>query len=692
MSAPNKFLRDNLRVYAFKAALAAIALAAMAYEIARAIGVSFTIDEASTFLLYVRDGFLALFNFNEANNHFLNSALTKICYVAGGNHDLILRLPNLVGFVLYLVFGYLILERFTRRTTVLFGFILLVANAYVLDFFSLCRGYGLSLGFLMAALYLFLIFLSRYPKERARSASFLTGALACAIFPVFSNFALLNVYLSLVAVALFMIVVFNRRDQDRSPAAAIDFPRPRPHKKAYVLGIALIGVFNILVISQDVDLTPRIFKPVTVRLNGISTAAAAVVVVKGRDYKKREVPFIYGDGAWSIGPGSFLTGLHFMIPKAALAGVRDLEIRIGEETFRTRGEKLRAGAELGGRLTMDSRYHVSLARATLPLFEPAINWAGDANHAAQVGLRFLWLALIFAGGAAVLHGLERLLIRSGILRPGQWGWLVRPTLALGAIIAYPVFMLKESPEFVWGGRIGFIHDTLKSVIEGSYYGQSYFPGEIKAVALVALVAIAVFAAAVRVHVRRKSLSRLIPSAFCLVILTLVSFAVLLQRTFFNNPYPKGRTALFYIPLSILFLVFSCDALRDAGRAGRWIAFTFLAGAAVLAAYHFSRTANTAITEEWRWDADVDDIVTDIEHFKAERYASLPKLRLGVDGDVIMSLYYYVDQRSLGWLDVRDYDERPDNDLYLLRVPFDPARMVLIKRYPASGDILVQAKR
>jgi hypothetical protein len=292
----------------------------------------------------------------------------------------------------------------------------------------------------------------------------------------------------------------------------------------------------------------------------------------------------------------------------------------------------------------------------------------------------------------VLYGLDRLFVRFGILRPGQWPRLAIPTLALGAVIAYPVFMLKESPEFIWGGQTGFVHDTLKSVIEGSYYGQDYFPAQIKAVAFIALLAIAIFAAAVRVHVRRKSLSRLIPSAFCLVVLTLVSLAVLLQRILLNNPYPKGRTALFYIPLSVLFLVFSCDALRDAGRAGRWIALSFLAGASVLAAYHFSRTANTAITEEWRWDADVNDIVTDIEHLKAERYASLPRLRLGVDGDVIMSLYYYVDQKSLGWLDVRDYDERPDNDLYLLRVPFDPARMVLIKSYPASGDILVQAKR
>ena len=687
MQQKTKFLRNNLPHTGLDLFCAAVGAAAVIYEIARAARVSFTIDEASSFLIYIRNGFLGLFDFNEANNHFLNSALTKIAYLVGGNPDLVLRLPNLAGFVLYLVFGFLLLKKLVRPIYALFGFVLLGANPYLLDFFSLCRGYGLSLGFLMAAAYLFYMFLDRHLPEGGKGLQFLTTALIAAAVPVFSNFALLNIYLSLALVAFMGFILINRRS---STVAADPAPR-RPRRAALIGAIAVvIAAFNLLVISQDVDLSPNLFEPVSVRLIGASPIAG--IAVLGCDYKERDVPFEAENGGWKIGPGHFLTALRFDIPKSALAGAQDLEITIGGTTFPVNGDKLRAEAEPHGSLVMKSHYQIALPRSRLPLFEPAINWAGSGVHVREVLRCFLRLAGIFIGLGALLSALGWIFIKTKTLRPGQWPRLAIPTLGLGAVIAYPVFMLKESPEFIWGGETGFAHDTVRSLIEGSFYGHLYFPGQIKAAGLVlGLSAVAIFGAAAVVHVRKRSLARIAPAAISLAVMILVSIATMIQHTLFGNPFLLGRTALFYIPLFVLFLVFSVDALGDAGRGKGAIGTVALALAAALAAGHFALTANTSMTQEWHWDAQIKDVVTDLERLKAERFAEKSTLTLGVDGDFIMNLRYYVDQRKLSWLDVHDYDERADDDLYLLRVPFDPARMVLVKSYPASGNILVQAK-
>src|SRR6185436_12641938 len=108
--------------------------------------------EAATYLRYIPHDFFSVFNFDVATNHFLNTLLTKLCYLIGGNSELVLRLPNHVGYGMYLWFSLRILQRLRHRAIAFAGFLLLNLNPYVLDYFSLSRGYGLSLGFLMGTL------------------------------------------------------------------------------------------------------------------------------------------------------------------------------------------------------------------------------------------------------------------------------------------------------------------------------------------------------------------------------------------------------------------------------------------------------------------------------------------------------------------------------------------------------------
>lgn len=86
------------------------------------------------------------------NNHVLNSALSNICYHLAGSHRFVLRIPNVLSFIIlcYGVFKYFKYLNKLSSKIILVCFFILTLN--FLDFFELCRGYGLSMAFMVAGL------------------------------------------------------------------------------------------------------------------------------------------------------------------------------------------------------------------------------------------------------------------------------------------------------------------------------------------------------------------------------------------------------------------------------------------------------------------------------------------------------------------------------------------------------------
>jgi hypothetical protein len=136
---------------------------------------------------------LSIFNFEVATNHFLNTLLTKACDFVAGGSEIVLRLPSVIGYAMFLGFSLLILHRSVRPAIAAPGFVLLNLNPYVLDFFSLSRGYGLSLGFLMGSLFYLFKFLDHL--QRGEGAPRGVSRRKRVRWAVMSNFALLNVWL-----------------------------------------------------------------------------------------------------------------------------------------------------------------------------------------------------------------------------------------------------------------------------------------------------------------------------------------------------------------------------------------------------------------------------------------------------------------------------------------------------------------
>lgn len=164
----------------------------------RAYFIPFSHDESATFFFYIQSGeFLPYHSFLYTNNHVLNSALSWICYELVGSHRFVLRLPNLLAFILMAWALWRLMPHFRDRRAawLLLPFFLL--NTGFLDFFSLCRGYGLSMALLLMAFSCFLDYI-RNPATNPLMAMLLSMQLALA-----ANLTLLPLLLCLTLVLMF---------------------------------------------------------------------------------------------------------------------------------------------------------------------------------------------------------------------------------------------------------------------------------------------------------------------------------------------------------------------------------------------------------------------------------------------------------------------------------------------------------
>ncbi len=119
------------------------------YILLRAYFVSPMHDEIATLLHYVEPGIYYGENVVlDANNHLLNSAICTWIYNTFGDNLFLLRLPNVLAFALYFYALYRILN-YLKNSNLKIIFLLGISTIpFILEYFAMCRGYGLSFGFL----------------------------------------------------------------------------------------------------------------------------------------------------------------------------------------------------------------------------------------------------------------------------------------------------------------------------------------------------------------------------------------------------------------------------------------------------------------------------------------------------------------------------------------------------------------
>jgi hypothetical protein len=177
------------------------------YLVLRAIYTPMLHDEIATFFYFIQPkDFLPPTAHWDANNHVLNSFLGNLSFQLFGDAPWALRLPNVILYPVYLFFSWKIASQIDAKTIRWTLFLSLVSTSYLFEYFALCRGYGMSLGFMLWAFFLFI-----------QNQSNLTNKLLIifiSFLAVTANLTLIYVYLMLVVLTLFQLL----RDKSKSRA------------------------------------------------------------------------------------------------------------------------------------------------------------------------------------------------------------------------------------------------------------------------------------------------------------------------------------------------------------------------------------------------------------------------------------------------------------------------------------------
>lgn len=178
-------------------------LLVLAYLVARSASVSFSWDEAYTYLHHVQHGVLWPERFDDmgANLHVLNVWLMWVADRFVGPHEWMLRLPNVLAGALYLGLGFMLVREVRPWPVALALYILLTAHPYMLDMFSLARGYGLGISFM------FLSLLSLRKYAIAPNLARGLGAMLGAGFAALSNLIFLNYLFAAVGTMAVLLFV-----------------------------------------------------------------------------------------------------------------------------------------------------------------------------------------------------------------------------------------------------------------------------------------------------------------------------------------------------------------------------------------------------------------------------------------------------------------------------------------------------
>ena len=173
-----------------------ILILAFMYTSARAFILSMTHDEALTLFWHVPGSVVSIFLYSTPglpdNNHLLHTLLVKLTTTLFGMSEFVSRLPSLAGCALYLLGSYRSLCLITRGRGLVIGALLLSLNPYLIDYFSVARGYSLGLGFSMLGFY-FLLSWARNPLTISKSPSAKIATVMFAL-AVTSNLTFLVLY------------------------------------------------------------------------------------------------------------------------------------------------------------------------------------------------------------------------------------------------------------------------------------------------------------------------------------------------------------------------------------------------------------------------------------------------------------------------------------------------------------------
>jgi hypothetical protein len=177
----------------YKLALLLPAILLFCLVVFKAFKAPITHDEAYSFEVYSSKSIPSILAFKEdisANNHLFNTLFMKAAAGLGFQHPFYLRMLSVLSFAFFLLGLYQLLN-LNKHYIVFILLLIPAASPYLLDFFSLARGYAFSFALMIWSIYLFV------KSNALKKQQF--WAIQVATFAMLANFNLVYVWFSLMA-------------------------------------------------------------------------------------------------------------------------------------------------------------------------------------------------------------------------------------------------------------------------------------------------------------------------------------------------------------------------------------------------------------------------------------------------------------------------------------------------------------
>ncbi len=190
----------------FKFYFIVITIVSLTLVVVRSVLVPLSHDEAATFFFFIQSGnYMPFYSQVDANNHVLNSFLGNVCFHVFGSSPLALRLPNILGFIMLIYATFSISKHLTKTGTKIFLTTAFLCSFHWLTFFSICRGYGLS----MAMLVLGISYMLNYINDTSYKKYFYVSLFVFQL-AISSNLILIIIVLLLSGI-MFLVQLVNKQ-------------------------------------------------------------------------------------------------------------------------------------------------------------------------------------------------------------------------------------------------------------------------------------------------------------------------------------------------------------------------------------------------------------------------------------------------------------------------------------------------
>ncbi len=263
-----------------------------------------------------------------------------------------------------------------------------------------------------------------------------------------------------------------------------------------------------------------------------------------------------------------------------------------------------------------------------------------------------------------------------------------PPLCFIPLLFIPVKQLVKAGELYYGGQTGFWEDTVMTLSRSFLY-HSLNNSLVEKLLPVLFLAFVLTGLTLLYNKSKQNNWRADKNWILLLLLLLPAAGSTLQHYIFDKPYLIDRTALFFIPVSLLLVISVLNELEANNTNGILIKVKYFL--AILAVVLFVKSFNFHSLVDFKEHADTRQMLTDLTRLKE---ADENDIILGKSVYMNATINYYIFKMDLDWIRdteltfCSDEGERPYYYLFKNDIDcVDTLGVEQLKYYPVSKTYL-----